>query len=55
MERVTKAELINLIETGHVNLYLGTFEVAGEIRAFYRRYQGAVGMTFGFKIIYIVV
>ena len=55
MEQVTKAELIALVETGHVDLYLGTFEVAGEVRAFYRSYRGAADETPGFKIVYIVV
>lgn len=55
MEQVTKAELIDLIETGHADLYLGTFEVAGEVRAFYRSYRGAAGEPGGFKIVYVVV
>lgn len=55
MEQVTKAELIDLVETGLVGLYLGTFEVAGEVRAFYRSYRGAADEPTGFKIVYIVV
>jgi len=55
MEQVTKAELIDLIETGHVNLYLGTFDVGTETRAFYRSYRGAAPEPAGFKIVYVVV
>lgn len=55
MEKVTKAELIDLVETGHVDLYLGTFNVAGEVRAFYRSYLGAADEITGFKIVYVVV
>ena len=55
MEQVTKAQLIDLVETGNVDLYLGTFEVAGEVKAFYRSYRGAADEPTGFKIVYIVV
>lgn len=55
MEQVSKAELVDLIESGHVDLYLGTFEVAGEMRAFYRSYRGAADEPGGFKIVYVVV
>ena len=55
MQQVTKAKLVDLIELGHVDLYLGTFEVAGETRAFYRSYRGAADEPTGFKIIYVVV
>lgn len=55
MEQVTKAQLITLIETGHVDLYLGTFTVGGEVRAFYRSYRGAADEPTGFKIVYVVV
>lgn len=55
MEQVTKAELVDLIETGHVDLYLGTFTVADETRAFYRSYRGAADEATGFKIVYVVV
>ena len=55
MEQVTKGELIDLIETGHADLYLGTFEVAGEVRAFYRSYRHAADEPTGFKIVYVVV
>ena len=55
MEQVSKAELIDLIETGHADLYLGTFEVAGEVRALYRSYRHAANDPRGFKIVYVVV
>lgn len=55
MEQVTKAQLIDLIETGHADLYLGTFDVAGEGRAFYRSCRGAADEPTGFKIVYVVV
>ena len=55
MEQVSKAQLIDLIETGHADLYLGTFEIAGEMRAFYRSYRGAADEPTGFKIVYVVV
>ena len=55
MEQITKQELIDLIETGHVDLYLGTFTVTGEVRAFYRSYRGAADEPDGFKIVYVVV
>ena len=55
MEQVSKAELIDLIETGHADLYLGTFEITGEVRAFYRSYRGAGDDPRGFKIVYVVV
>ena len=55
MDQVTKAQLVELIETGQVDLYLGTFMVAGETRAFYRSYKGAADEAPGFKIIYVVI
>ena len=55
MEQVSEAELIDLIETGHADLYLGTFELGGEVRAFYRSYRGAADEPTRFKIVYIVV
>lgn len=55
MEQVSKAKLIDLIETGHVDLYLGTFKVSDEVRAFYRSYRGAANEPTGFKIVYVVV
>lgn len=55
MEQVSKAELIDLIETGHADLYLGTFTINGETRAFYRSYRHAANDPGGFKIVYIVV
>jgi len=55
MEQVTGAQLVDLIETGHADLYLGTFDMAGEVRAFYRSYRGAADEAGGFKIVYVVV
>jgi len=55
MEEITKLELIDLSETGHVDRYLGTFPVNTELRAFYRSYKGAADEPTGYKIVYIVV
>lgn len=55
MEQVTKAELVHLCETDDSLRYFGTFDIAGETRAFYRTAIGAADEPKGFKIVYVVV
>jgi len=55
MEQIAKAALIDQIEKGSVNLYLGTFQLKEENRAFYRSYKGAANEPTGYKIVYVVV
>lgn len=54
MEQITKPELIELIETGHIYDYLGTFDVQGELRAFYRSTSGAALTGKPYKLVYVI-
>ncbi len=55
MENITRMEIIEGIEAGLITDYLGTFEVGGETRAFYKTRKGAANEPTGFKIVYFVV
>lgn len=55
MENITKTELIEDIQNGLIDVYLGTFEVGTETRAFYRSYRGAADEPIGYRIVYIVI
>ena len=55
MENIMKTELIEDIQNGLIDVYLGTFEVGAETRAFYRSYKGAADEPTGYKIVYIVI
>lgn len=55
MEPINKGELIQLVEGDDSIQYLGTFEVGGEARAFYRTRIGAADEPRGYKLVYVVV
>lgn len=54
MDEISKQELIVLTEEDDSLRFFGSFDVNGEVRAYYRSRVGAADEPKGFKIVYVV-